>query len=245
MAIHDSRSGPKWLDGVDFGTEAWVLSGQWNPRPDDDVNTFTERMRTCVTGLAEQSALLKEWYYDDEPIEITPSGLTERFDERWQEFSGDGHEIVLTVWNGVTDDPGFSRVSISRESTADKLRRGMQFVAPVPAALPGLYRQDAMLDLFEIMLSSWGPQWCRVHPLSVEEASEGETVDVLASWIVYLERDVYVQKGELPGEVRVKDSADGKGRFFILAPTPEEIRLGTVEGLRECLEFPEEWGLLR
>ncbi|MGH8876513.1 MAG: hypothetical protein ACRD0P_04095 [Stackebrandtia sp.] len=132
-----------------------------------------------------------------------------------------------------------------RESTADYSRRGMQFVAPGPAATPGLYRLDTMLGLFESMLSSWSPQWCRIHPLSLRRASEAEMVGVLASWIVYLEPDVYVQEGNLPDEVRVKDSADGRGKFFILAPTPEEVRLSTVENLRECLVFPEEWNLLR
>lgn len=241
MTENDPRSG---LDGAGLTNGAWSLSGQWNARPGDEPGTCTERMLACVNRLAELDPLFAEWYYDDDPIELTPEGLRERFEERWPEFSGEGDEIVLTVWNGVTDDLGTSRVSLSREPTGDRARRGLEFVTPVPAVLPGLYRLEPMLGLFEILLTAWNPQWCGVQPRRSENVFDGERLDVFASWIVYLEPELYEQKRELPAEVGVRDSANGRGRFFILAPTPEDVRLSTVDELRRCLVLREEWGRL-
>lgn len=239
MTDNEPRSATAWPNGVDLATDTWTLSGQWDQRPEDGPASCTERMLACVTRLAKVDPLFSEWYYDDEPDDITPSGLRERFEERWHEsFPDEDNGIGLTVWNGVTDDLGFSRISLSCWPTAAGVRFGVDFLPPTPAALPGLYRPDAMLRLFEIVLSSWNPLWCRIQPSSLGEAAEGEMADVLASWIVYLESERYEQKGDLPAEVRVTDGADGRGRFFVLAPTPEEMRLDTVERLRHCLVLP-------
>lgn len=242
MTEDDPDSG---LDGVDRADGAWSLAGQWNPRPDEDADSYTVRTLICTEELARLHPLFEEWYYDDDPIDISAYGVNERLAERWPDFSGEGREIVFTVWNGVTDDLGFSRVSLTRESTPSHCRRGLEFVVPVPSTAPDLYRPDTMLNLFETMQCAWKPQWCGVRPQRPENGSEGECIDALASWILYLDPELYEQTGDLPAEVRVRDSRYGRGSYFILAPTPEQVRLSTVDRLRECLVFPEEWNLLR
>ncbi|WP_025273148.1 Imm52 family immunity protein [Haloglycomyces albus] len=246
METDNPTSSADWTDGIDLSTDNWLLQAQWKARACDDLNRCTFRLAECMNALATLSPSLTEWYWNDQHVPISESILKEWLSRNWDSEGPHGQlGTTLSLWNGVKDDQGIASFSVTCGSTTDTFQPGFDFKPPVPAAWPGLYRVDAMLQVFEILLSAWEPAWSRIQPLSLDDASEGEMINALASWIIYLEPDVYSQTGTLPEEVQVVDSTNGRGSFFILAPTPEQIHLSTVERLRECLVFPEDWALLR
>jgi hypothetical protein len=67
---------------------------------------------------------------------------------------------------------------------------------------------------------------------SLGEATGREFVDVSASWITYLDRGLYERTGALP-DVRVIEHSGGGGDVFVLAPTPEQLRL--IDRVRESI----------
>src|SRR5690606_9178555 len=130
-------------------------------RPNDDPAGCTERMLACASGLAAVEPLLSQWYHDDDPDDITPDGLRERFAARW----GDSLPDVdggrgPTTWIGATDEREFSRSSLSCWSTDAGVRFGVEFLPPEP----GANRSAAMLDVAEIVVAAWQPQECRILP---------------------------------------------------------------------------------
>lgn len=161
MTADHPRPVPDRATGIDLETEAWTLSGQWDRRSNDDPAGCTERMLACASGLAAVDPLLSQWYYDDDPDDITPDGLRERFAERWDDSFPDADGgIGLTIWNGATDDREFSRISLSCWSTDAGVRFGVEFLPPEP----GAKRSAAMRDVAEIVVSAWQPREYRILP---------------------------------------------------------------------------------
>jgi hypothetical protein len=195
--------------------------------------------------VASLDPRLAHWFYDSEPVAIDAASIRDRLDRGWdREHPGGETGTSVSLWNGVKDDLALATISIGCGSTASYVRNDIEFEPPRPAAMPGLYRLEAMPGLFEMMISVWQPQWCLVRPWSLREATGREFVDVLASWIVYLDRSLHTRKGALPSEVRVIEGP-GDGDVFVLAPTPDEPRLATIDRVREALAFRDDWSLLR
>lgn len=243
MSPQKPPGGSSWPATVDLAKDTWVFEAQWGARPDDLANC-TERLLACLNGVASFDRSLEQWFYNADPVPLTTDSLRHQLDQGWDREDPSG-EIGSTValWNGAQDDL-VATITVSCGSTASYLKNDVEFVPPRPAAMPGLYQVETMLTLFETMISAWQPQWCRVRPRSLREATGREFVDVIASWIIYLDRGVYQRRGALPNEVRVIERPGG-GELFVLASTPEELRLDTIDQLRERVAFPDEWRLLR
>jgi immunity protein 52 of polymorphic toxin system len=232
-----------WPNSADLAKDTWALSAQWSARP-DDLAACTERLLASLRGLAELDPGLGQWFHDDEPVPVAAEGLRDRLDRGWdREHPGGETGSTVPLWNGVADDLGAATFSVSCGSTASYFRNRLELRPPRPAAAPGLYERDAMVGLFDLMLTAWQPQWCRVQPWSLRDATNGEFVDVLASWVVYLDHDLYTRTGELPAEVTVLERP--AGTLFVLAQAPDALRLSTVDRMREVIAFPDEWNLLR
>jgi hypothetical protein len=233
-----------WSSKVDLARDTWALSAQWSARP-DDLSSCTERLLAYLTGLASIDRGLTRWFHNDEPVPIEADSLRDRLDWGWdREHPGGETGSTVALWNGVKDDDlAVATLSVSCGSTADYFKNSLELRPPRPAAEPALYVRENTLDLFTTTISAWQPQWCRLQPWSLRDATSGEFVDVLASWVVYLERDLYTRKGDLPDEVTIVEG--DRGDVFVLAPTPAELKLSTIDQLRETITFPNEWRLLR
>jgi hypothetical protein len=231
-------SGSQWP--VDLEKDTWALAAQWTARP-DDLSSLTDRLLAFLTGVASLDPALTRWFDNDEPVPIEAASLRDRLESGWDREHPSGETGTrVALWNGAKDDLSMATISASVGSTAGYLKNRIEFRPPRPAAAPGLYQRDTMLALFETVISAWQPQWCRVQPWALRDATDGEFVDILASWIFYLDRRLYTRRGSLPEEVSVID-----GDVFVLAPTPAELRLSTIEQLREQIVFPDEWSTLR
>ncbi len=140
---------------------------------------------------------------------------------------------TLTLWNGITDDDAVAPLRISWGSAVDDVGDDIVFQLPRPVAAAGLYRIESMLRLFDVMISAWQPQWCRVRAGEFGYLAGRESLDALDSWIVYLEGSVHTRTGSLSGDVKVIEGTDGD--LCVLAPAPDELRPETVERLRAAV----------
>jgi hypothetical protein len=194
--------------------------------------------------LAVYDERLASWFCDDEPVPIEAASLAGLLDRGWdREHPGGETGSYVSLWNGVEDDVGVATFDVGCGVTASYMRNRVELRPPRPAAVPGLYRADTMVELIRTVVEAWQPQWCRVQSWSLREALGGESIDVLGSWIVYLDRGVYARGDALPEEISVDGL--GEGEVFVLAPTPEELSLGTIDRARQTIVFPDEWSLLR
>lgn len=234
-----------WPGTTDLAKDSWYFSASWRARPADDAPRCGERLQACLQGVAALHPSLRRWFDGVERVAIDAASLTELVEQEWNwEHPGGETGSYVQLWNGIKDKFGVAALRVGCGSTADYVNNCVGFDLPRPAATPELYRSETMLTLFRTMISAWQPQWCRVQPWSLREATGGELVDVLASWIIYLDRDVYTRKGALPSELEVIEGP-GNGDLFFLAPTPEQVSLTTIDRLREAIVFPDEWSRLR
>lgn len=217
MSPPNARSALSWPSTVELAKDTWVFESQWGVRP-DDLSSCTERLLTCLTGVASLDPSLAHWFHGAEPVALDAASLRDRLDQGWDREDPAG-EIgsVVALWNGVEDDLAVAKITVSCGSTAPYLKNFIKFVLPRPAAAPGLYHVETMLKLFETMISAWQPQWCRVRSWSLRDATYHESFDVIASSIAYLDRGLYERTGALPNEVRVIERSSG-GKCSSLHP---------------------------
>lgn len=234
-----------WPGTADLATDTWTFEAQWSARPGDDPARCADALQACLQGAAALHPSLSQWYDDAEPVALDTASLRDRLDREWdQEHPGGETGVTIALWNGAKEVLARSTITVTCGATASYLKNDVEMDLPRPAAAPELYRAETMLTLFQTMISAWQPQWCRVQPWSLREASGRGTVDVLASWILYLDHDLHTTKGPLPHEVSVVEGP-GSGDLLVLAPTPAEMRFETIDRLREVTAFPDEWSLLR
>jgi hypothetical protein len=220
-------SRPSWPGTTDLSTDTWLFEVEWDARRDDPANCAA-RLLTCLTGLAGLDPLLACWYYDTESVPLDEPSLLRRVEASWDTEFAD-HGAVVPLRNGMSDHRVASIV-VQCGATAPYLHNGVELRPPQPAAASGLYRLDTMLGLFDLMIAAWQPRWCRVRPYSLRDATHHDTVDVLASWIAYLGHDVHTTTGALPDGITTIDRPDGT--LFVLALTPDQLRVDTVDRLR-------------
>lgn len=233
----------RWPDTVDLTRDDWILEAQWNGRGDDE-STFAERLHQCLSHLASLDPSLAQWHYLINEVDHDAASLRELLDYGADRRDRAGkHGWSLSLWNGVEDDRS-TAVNVSCGSTVSDVKDDLKLHLPSPAGMPGLYRLESMLGLCEAMISIWEPQWCRVWPWSLRLATDRMGIDALASWIVYLDRGLYTRERPIPREVRVSEGA-GERDVFVLAPTPEELSLATMDRLRQAIAFPDGWRELR
>ncbi|HWE90197.1 MAG TPA: Imm52 family immunity protein [Pseudonocardiaceae bacterium] len=218
--------------------DTWEFRAGWAARPDDLANC-AERMAASLTYVASLDPLLTQWLYDSEPVPVDESSLRRRLDTNWDRETPSGaHGSHVSLRNGQRDDLTVATFSVSCGATASCWRNRVALMPPRPVAAPALYRLDSMLGLFDSMISIWRPRWCRMQPQSLREVTYHGTVDVLASWIAYLDRDLYPRIGALPDGISKIERADGD--IFVLASTAAEVELSTIDRLREHITFPDE-----
>jgi hypothetical protein len=105
-----------------------------------------------------------------------------------------------------------------------------------------LYRLDTMRELMNVTVSAWSPGWCAVSPLGFRKAApRGDSIGVFASWIAYLDHDLVAGCGDLPGEVRRLDFAQGS--LFVMAPTPADLRVDVVDAVQRAVQLDPSWRL--
>src|SRR5262245_49910138 len=178
----------QWPATVDLGKDTWALAAQWTARP-DDLASCTDRLLRFMTGVASLDPGLTRWFQDEEPVPIEADSLRDRLDRGWdREHPGGETGSRVAFGNGATDDLTVSTVSVACGSMAAYFKNRLEFRPPRPAAVPALYQRDTITGLFETVISAWRPQWCRIQPWSLRDVTDGEFVDILASWIFYLDR---------------------------------------------------------
>lgn len=245
MATPSSPSGPSWPDGVELAMDVWTVQAGWDTRS-DDLPRCAERLRETLTGLAGLGTpALERWLHAGNPVPGELPGLVEMLDEGRNEedpFGELGYTVDLR--NGLTDRRTVATLMVHCGTNAEYLNDSVQLQLPRQAGVPELYRADAMIALVEVIVAAWQPRWCRVRSRTLRRATHREDqLEVLASWIAYLDPTVYT-RSDLPDEVRVRDSDAGPGEVFVLAPTPAELTLATIGRLRESVTFAPEWSHL-
>ncbi|QUQ68305.1 Imm52 family immunity protein [Kutzneria sp. CA-103260] len=233
-----STHGSSWPGTVDLSHDTWLFEAGWAARRDDPADC-TARLLACLTEVAALDPLLSRWYHGAEPVAVDEPSLRSRVDANWDNpTSSTTHGTVISLRNGMTDDLTVATFSVSCGATASYLRNSVELRPPLPVSVPHLYQLDTMLGLVDSMISVWQPQWCRVRPRSLAEATGRDTVDVLASWIVYLDEGSHRRTdGALPEEVDVLERANGE--MFVLAPTAERVQLATIDRLREHITLAD------
>ncbi|MGH3450960.1 MAG: Imm52 family immunity protein [Haloechinothrix sp.] len=211
----------------------WV----WGPRA-EDVSRWAERLHLCLTGLASLDPTLTAWFRWADELALDTAWLRDVLEYHSDPFEGIAESgRTLTLWNGIEDDLAVAPIEIRWGSTVASVRDNVVLQLP-GAAAPGLYRLETMIRLFTIMISAWQPQWRRVRPGAFAELAGRESIDVLASWIVYLDRDVCTLNGALPDDVQLVDGW-GDGHGFLLTAAPDQLRSETIDRLRHAVTVPD------
>ncbi|MGH3716234.1 MAG: Imm52 family immunity protein [Micromonosporaceae bacterium] len=230
-----SPQNPSWPGATDLSKDVWVFEGQWDARP-DDLSRCAERLLACLDGMSPVDPSLAHWIHDTERVKLDLDSLRELLERGRDELDPTG-ESGSTVGMGNADDLAAAALTVTCGATASYMKNGITLELPRPAAAPQLYADQPMVELFRTMVSAWRPQWCRVDSWSLRDAVGTESAGVLGSWIAYLERSLYTRVGELPGDVRVVPVGDGD--VFVLAATPDELRLETIDAVRTAIDLPD------
>ncbi len=236
-----SENRTTWPTGVDLATDSWTLDGLWRNRVLDPPSC-AERLGRLLHGLAALDPTLAEWYdEDDERLALDPQSLLELLQRcRGDDDPHGEYGSVVGLYNGPVDENRSALVKMVCGTRVKPLRDTIQLELPRPAGAPDLYRTEQMIALFDLVIDTWQPHWCRVQSRSLERATEQKFgLNVLASWMVYLDREVYTRTAELPDGVRAIDRESGE--LLVLADTPEHLRLPTIDALRADITFTDDW----
>jgi hypothetical protein len=156
-----------------------------------------------------------------------------RRDEQFPE-----HGCKFALWNGVSDRPTQATIMINCGVTVPYDKSFVSLDLPQPVGAPELYELDTMRAFVETAVSTWEMAWCSVGPYGIRDASERV---VFASWIAYLDNGLIVRLGDLPSRVSVLDV--GRGRLFVMAPTPAELSVDAVRSVARAVEVDPDWRL--
>lgn len=231
--------------GIDLAEDLWILSLQWNARP-DDLASCAQRLWRFLTVIGELDPNLRHWFHDSDKVTVDLDKLMDHLSlgEDPEDPSGQ-NGWTTSIWNGVNDDLAVSTISIACGRMRQDLKNSIEFNLPSPRSAPQLYQPDAMRKLLEYTSAVWKPQWSCVGPRSLWSAATatGDSLGVLAAWMVYLEAGLVARVGPLPDPIQLDTSSDGD-ILLALAPTPRDLTLATVTRIREAIQFQPEWSRL-
>jgi hypothetical protein len=245
MPHGDHGRAAAFTGGIDLAEDLWILSLQWNARP-DDLASCAQRLWRFLTVIGELDPRLRHWFHDSDKVDVDLDKLMTHLTlgEDPDDPSGQ-HGWTTSIWNGVNDDLAVSTISIACGRMRQGLKNSIEFNLPSPKTAPQLYEADAMRKLLEYATEVWRPQWSCVGPRSLWTAATatGDSLGVLAAWMVYLDADLLARVDPLPSPTRLDTSPDGD-ILLSLAPTIEELSLATVTRVRDSVQFQPEWSRL-
>lgn len=234
-----NRSG--WPEGVELSTDTWTLDGVCRGRT-DDLASCADRLGRFLRGLAAIDPTLARWYdEDDEPVALDPAAIPTLVRRSRQDDDPDGtFGSIVLLHNGQDDERNAAVVEIVCGAGSEYVPDTLAVTLPRPDGAPDLYRRDRMLGLLDLAVDAWQPDWCRVRPQSLGTAAHHpNSPGALASWLVYLDRAVYSRTGELPAGVQALPRE--RGELFVLADTPQQQSLATIDALRPAIAFTPDW----
>ncbi|MEV0838807.1 Imm52 family immunity protein [Actinocatenispora sera] len=233
-----SATRSRWPQGVELSTDTWTLDGVRRGRTEDPASC-ADRLGRFLRGLAATDPTLSRWYdEDDEPVALDPAAVHALVQHGRQDDDPHGRfgSIVL-LHNGQDDERSSAVVEVVCGAGSEYVPDTFAVTLPQPGAAPELYQRDRMLGLLDLAVGAWQPHWCRARPQSLGSAAGDVTA--LASWLVYLDRAVYTRAGEPPAGVEALGREHGE--LFVLADTPQQLSLRTIDALRAAVTFTPDW----
>jgi hypothetical protein len=177
--------------------EPFYLGAYWGARR-ESVDACTERLASCLAGLARCSASLSGWStkagrgrggvaVEGADVgalrDLLPAGVHRRdADESPIEELG----FSLGLWNGDRDAPVGLSVTCGSWTATPGVMNSFVLALPSPGEAEQLYGREAALCLMRAAVTAWQPDWATLTSCELADALDAPTREPSLGWITFL-----------------------------------------------------------